>query len=211
MTIQAQILDLIDDLRLRLQMAVILITHDLGVIAARANRVMVMYAGKIAGGLRHGRRAVRRRCAIRTPRRCSVRFPALRPRPLTGRLFSIPGLPPQLMTPSRQAAALRTALCCYAQARCTQEEPLLAPETEGTRPGAGVEHTDTPTLPHAIRRGEHVFACFYPVEASAEEDRAQSIFVTEREPAPAAAIVEPALNARTCSELDSTMSSRSSP
>ena len=49
-TIQAQILNLIDDLRARLNMAVILITHDLGVIAGRSDRVMVMYAGKIVEG-----------------------------------------------------------------------------------------------------------------------------------------------------------------
>src|SRR6202161_1058707 len=47
-TIQAQILDLIDSLRERLRMAVLLITHDMGVIASRADRVLVMYAGKIA-------------------------------------------------------------------------------------------------------------------------------------------------------------------
>jgi peptide/nickel transport system ATP-binding protein len=47
-TIQKQILELIDDLRMRLGMAVILVTHDLGVIAGRADRVAVMYAGKIA-------------------------------------------------------------------------------------------------------------------------------------------------------------------
>ena len=46
-TIQKQILELIDDLRQRLGMAVILVTHDLGVIAGRADRVAVMYAGKI--------------------------------------------------------------------------------------------------------------------------------------------------------------------
>ncbi len=46
-TIQAQILDLIDELRDRLKMAVLLITHDMGVIAGRRDRVMVMYAGKI--------------------------------------------------------------------------------------------------------------------------------------------------------------------
>jgi ABC-type dipeptide/oligopeptide/nickel transport system ATPase component len=46
-TIQAQILNLLDDLRTRLQMAIILITHDMGVIAGRADRVVVMYAGKI--------------------------------------------------------------------------------------------------------------------------------------------------------------------
>ena len=47
-TIQAQILNLIDELRQRLSMAVVLITHDMGVIAGRTDRVVVMYAGKIA-------------------------------------------------------------------------------------------------------------------------------------------------------------------
>ncbi len=49
-TIQAQILDLIDQLRQELHMAVVLITHDMGVIAGRTDRVLVMYAGKIAEG-----------------------------------------------------------------------------------------------------------------------------------------------------------------
>lgn len=46
-TIQAQILDLIGDLSSKLETSVILITHDLGVIAEMADRVAVMYAGKI--------------------------------------------------------------------------------------------------------------------------------------------------------------------
>src|SRR6202171_2806132 len=46
-TIQSQILDLLDGLRQGLHMAVLLITHDMGVIAGRADRVAVMYAGKI--------------------------------------------------------------------------------------------------------------------------------------------------------------------
>ncbi len=46
-TIQAQILELIKELRARLGMAVILITHDLGVVAETADRVAVMYAGRI--------------------------------------------------------------------------------------------------------------------------------------------------------------------
>jgi oligopeptide/dipeptide ABC transporter ATP-binding protein len=46
-TIQAQILDLIRDLRNRVNASVILITHDLGVVAEMANRVAVMYAGQI--------------------------------------------------------------------------------------------------------------------------------------------------------------------
>jgi oligopeptide/dipeptide ABC transporter ATP-binding protein len=46
-TIQAQILELIGELQQELGMAVLLITHDLGVVAERANEVAVMYAGKI--------------------------------------------------------------------------------------------------------------------------------------------------------------------
>jgi oligopeptide/dipeptide ABC transporter ATP-binding protein len=46
-TIQAQILDLISDLKQKNDMAVILITHDLGVIAQAAQKVVVMYAGKV--------------------------------------------------------------------------------------------------------------------------------------------------------------------
>ncbi|NRP20733.1 Oligopeptide transport ATP-binding protein OppD [Ensifer adhaerens] len=45
-TIQAQVLDLLDTLRRELQMAVVLITHDLGVVAQWADRVVVMYAGR---------------------------------------------------------------------------------------------------------------------------------------------------------------------
>ncbi|HEY7059131.1 MAG TPA: ABC transporter ATP-binding protein [Vicinamibacterales bacterium] len=47
MTIQAQILDLLRDLRKRFGLALILITHDLGVVAEMADRVAVMYAGRI--------------------------------------------------------------------------------------------------------------------------------------------------------------------
>jgi peptide/nickel transport system ATP-binding protein len=46
-TIQAQILDLLNELKAKLGMAVLLITHDMGVIAETTQRVMVMYAGKV--------------------------------------------------------------------------------------------------------------------------------------------------------------------
>ena len=165
-TIQAQILDLIDNLRRDFEMAVILITHDLGVIAARADRVMVMYAGKIVegseteqlfGSMRHPYTEALFRSI---PRFDQDRSQAL---------FSIPGVPPDLMFPP--PGCRFAPRCRNAQPRCTQEEPLLAPETagNGSRPGAGAEHTDTPTMPGSTGTGEHVYACFYPVETSASD------------------------------------------
>ncbi|MGD9763653.1 MAG: ABC transporter ATP-binding protein [Candidatus Binatia bacterium] len=49
-TIQAQVLDLLDALQQQLGMAVLLVTHDLGVVAERADRVAIMYAGRIVEG-----------------------------------------------------------------------------------------------------------------------------------------------------------------
>ena len=47
MTIQAQILELLNELKAKLGMAIMLITHDMGVIAETAQRVVVMYAAKV--------------------------------------------------------------------------------------------------------------------------------------------------------------------
>ncbi len=47
MTIQAQILDLLEDIQREMHSGIILITHDLGVVAETADRVAVMYAGQI--------------------------------------------------------------------------------------------------------------------------------------------------------------------
>ena len=94
-TIQKQILELIDGLRQRLGMAVILVTHDLGVIAGHADRVAVMYAGRIV------ETAERRRCSrtrvTRTRRRCSRRCRSGRRR--APGLYNIPGQPPDLTAP----------------------------------------------------------------------------------------------------------------
>jgi ABC-type dipeptide/oligopeptide/nickel transport system ATPase component len=46
-TIQAQILNLLDGLKTKMQMSVVLVTHDLGVVATRTSRIIVMYAGRI--------------------------------------------------------------------------------------------------------------------------------------------------------------------
>ena len=165
-TIQAQILDLIDELRRDLKMAVILITHDLGVIAARAGRVMVMYAGKIVEGagtdeLFSSMRHPYSEALFRSiPRLDHDRSRAL---------YSIPGVPPDL---SAKLEACRFApRCRYATERCRIEEPPLGANGSG---------------------GDHVFACFHPVRTSSSDRLAAEhafppIRVTERvEPEPVA-------------------------
>jgi peptide/nickel transport system ATP-binding protein len=134
-TIQKQILELIDDLRRRLGMAVILVTHDLGVIAGRADRVAVMYAGKIAETTDTG-------TLFTNPRHpyTEALFHALpdKAAETRERLYSIPGLPPDLTSPP--AACRFAPRCRYAADRCRAEEPTLRFETAG-----------------------HDFACFFPV------------------------------------------------
>ena len=99
-TIQAQILDLMRDLKRRLGSAIMLITHDLGVVAEMAERVVVMYAGRKVEEA-PVREIFARRC---TPTRaaCSARCRSLGPRWQTRgrtRLAEIPGLVPSLRKP----------------------------------------------------------------------------------------------------------------
>jgi peptide/nickel transport system ATP-binding protein len=148
-TIQAQILALIGDLRQRLKMAVILITHDMGVIAAETDRVMVMYAGKIAEGAEAEELFTRMRHPYSEALLASIpRLDQDRSKPL----YSIPGLAPQL---TAHLPGCRFApRCRYVTDRCKQEDPPLT--TEDGR---------------AARTGEHVFACFNPVGGAAEQSR----------------------------------------
>jgi peptide/nickel transport system ATP-binding protein len=134
-TIQKQILELIDDLRLRLRMSVMLVTHDLGVIAGRADRVAVMYAGEIAETTSTG-------TLFANPRHpyTEALFHAL-PDKAADRheaLYSIPGAPPDLINPS--PACRFTPRCRYATDRCREDKPRLLGESP-----------------------LHRFACFYPV------------------------------------------------
>jgi len=120
-TIQAQILDLIAELRRRLGMAVILITHDLGVVAEICDRVMVMYAGQI---LEHGDA----RDIFREPRHPYTEG-LLRAVPRLGhgqdRLAVIPGgVPSPVAWPD---ACRFHPRCPYAWETCGQEAPPLVP------------------------------------------------------------------------------------
>ena len=93
-----QILALLHDLTDRLGMAMLLITHDMGVIAGHADRVQVMYAGRMVEAaetrnlFRHMRHPYTRALLASIPRLNSSS---------TQRLFSISGLPPDLARPRR--------------------------------------------------------------------------------------------------------------
>jgi peptide/nickel transport system ATP-binding protein len=134
-TIQAQILDILDNLRKELGMAMLLITHDMGVIAGRTDRVVVMYAGKKAeeastpevfNSMRHP-----------YTQALLASMPNLE-NTSKHKLASIAGMPPDL---TKEITACRFApRCAYATDQCRSEEPSL-------------------TL-----QGEHAFACFHPTD-----------------------------------------------
>jgi peptide/nickel transport system ATP-binding protein len=138
-TIQAQILNLIDDLKERLHMSVILITHDLGVVATRTSRIIVMYAGRVVetGSTRdvfYGHRMPYTRALLESSPKVT--------NPSHTRLSAIPGRPPNLVR--LPAGCSFAARCSYASERCHTERPEL--EATG---GSG-----------------HAFACWNPLPAN---------------------------------------------
>jgi len=121
-TIQAQIVELVKDLRDQLGMAVIWITHDLGVIAGLAERVIVMYAGFIVergnvddiyANPRHPYTLALLKSLPRVDRSSGEK------------LATISGLPPDLL--GLPPGCPFTPRCSYAVERCRQENPRLGP------------------------------------------------------------------------------------
>jgi oligopeptide/dipeptide ABC transporter ATP-binding protein len=122
-TIQAQILALLDDLRNKLGMAMILITHDMGVIAGRADRTVVMYAGKVIETADTADLFAEMRHPYTEALLASI--PQI-DQDKTQRLYSIPGLPPDLSNPPEGCRF--APRCVYATAICTAQEPPLGGE-----------------------------------------------------------------------------------
>jgi oligopeptide/dipeptide ABC transporter ATP-binding protein len=135
-TIQAQILALLDDLEERLGMATLLVTHDMGVVAGRADRISVMYAGRIV----ETASAEEIFSAMRHPYTQALlgSIPKLS-QDNRKALVSIPGLPPDLTNPP--AGCRFAPRCAYATDQCREQEPPLA----GNDP-------------------DHLFACWHPVD-----------------------------------------------
>ena len=155
-TIQAQILNLLDDLRARLHMAIILITHDMGVIAGRSDRVIVMYAGKIAEEAKTDELFHHMHHPYALALLQSI--PKLE-QDSTQKLYTIPGLPPDL---SKEITNCRfSPRCPSATERCLAEEPQL----------------------NAVAGSpDHLFACFNPVS---DESSRPVLVISEAEHAAA--------------------------
>ncbi len=133
-TVQKTILDLLDELRQSHNMAMILITHDLGVARGRADRIGVMYAGRLL--------EVGRTDAVFADMRHPYTQALLESIPNIdaashSRLQPIPGRPPNLLDPPIGCAFAQR--CRHAQPDCLHQKPDLDGSTE------------------------HVYACFYPV------------------------------------------------
>ena len=119
-TVQAQILELIRKMQRELGMAVIFITHDLGVVSGLCDRVLVMYAGRVveSGGVRQ---------IFYEPRHPYTRalqrsIPALQQK--GAELYTIPGLPPDVSKPLPGCAFAQR--CEFATDRCRAEPVALS-------------------------------------------------------------------------------------
>ncbi|MFI4987346.1 MAG: ABC transporter ATP-binding protein [Alphaproteobacteria bacterium] len=118
-TIQAQILELLMSLQRERGMALILITHDMGVVAETADRVIVMYAGQIA----EEARAADLFAAPRHPYTAALLAALPERSERAERLPTIPGVVPGLG--DRPTGCLFNPRCRYADERCRSHEPAL--------------------------------------------------------------------------------------
>jgi peptide/nickel transport system ATP-binding protein len=120
-TVQAQILDLISSLQEELNMAVLLITHDFGIVRQAADRVAVMYAGQIVEQGSAGE-------VLNSPKhpytRALIDSVPVVDAPSGTRLVSIDGAAPNLLDPP--AGCRFHPRCSRASARCREFEPELA-------------------------------------------------------------------------------------
>jgi peptide/nickel transport system ATP-binding protein len=141
-TVQAQILDLLEKQQEERFMAMILVTHDLGVVAGRADDIIVMYAGRIAE--RAETRTLFSAMSHPYTEALFQSIPKLA-QPSHTRLDAISGRPPDLVNPPKGCRF--AARCKYAQPKCIEEDPPLTVDAVG-----------------------HQVACFFPVgtESNAE-------------------------------------------
>jgi peptide/nickel transport system ATP-binding protein len=139
-TVQAQILDLLQQQQRERFMAMVLVTHDLGVVAGRTDDIAVMYAGRVV------ERAPTRSLFEHTRHPYTEALLKSIPKlgqPSHSKLDAIAGRPPDLVSPP--PGCKFAARCPYAQAKCITDEPKLV---DAEIPG-------------------HAFRCFFPVGSQA--------------------------------------------
>jgi peptide/nickel transport system ATP-binding protein len=152
-TVQAQILDLLQQQQRERFMAMILVTHDLGVVAGRTDEIAVMYAGKIVE--KAPTSVLFQHMKMPYTEALMQAIPKIADKSHT-RLRVISGRPPQLVNPP--IGCRFAPRCPYAQEKCVNEEPPLR---ESDVPG-------------------HLFACWFPVgtpegRAALERNRAAGL------------------------------------
>jgi len=150
-TVQAQILDLLQRLQRERQMAVILVSHDLEVVGGRADRIAVMYAGRIveqapADALFAHPRMPYSAALLRSAPRLDL--------PGHSRLSAIPGRPPSPIDPP--PGCRFAPRCDRAADRCRAEEPVLVAEALATSVLGRRIGADAATPSHTYR-------CWYPI------------------------------------------------
>jgi peptide/nickel transport system ATP-binding protein len=143
-TVQAQILELIGEQRRERNMSVILVTHDLGVVAGHTDEIAVMYGGRLVE--KAPTKTLFANMKMPYTKSLMRSIPKLDD-PSHTRLLSIPGRPPDLVNPPRGCPF--APRCPYARERCSIEKPPLTP-------------ADQP---------DHVYACWYPVGSPEFEAR----------------------------------------
>jgi peptide/nickel transport system ATP-binding protein len=137
-TVQAQILDLLSQLQHERDMAMILVTHDLGVVATRTDEIIVMYAGNVVE--RAPTNVLFKSMAMPYTEALLKSTPRIA-EPSHTRLTAIEGRPPDLLNPP--SGCPFSPRCPYAQEKCHLEKPPLVEAAPG-----------------------HSYACWYPLTAS---------------------------------------------
>ncbi len=139
-TIQAQIMELLVELKDKINTAIILITHDLGVVAESADRVAVMYAGKVV------ETGTCEDIFYRNAHPYTKALLKSLPSPSTTkdeRLMAIPGTPPDLLNPPVGCGF--AARCESCMQICQEELPPEFPVGEGHVANCWLLHPDCPT------------------------------------------------------------------
>ncbi len=153
-TVQAQILQLIGEQRQDRNMSVILVTHDLGVVAGHTDEIAVMYGGRLV------EKAPTRElfANMLMPYTMSLMrsIPKLED-PSHTRLLTIPGRPPDLVNPPQGCRF--APRCAYARDKCREQDPPLV------------------TAPTS---DQHVYACWYPVGSPEFQERDAEILTQVR-------------------------------